>query len=181
MRRYALAIGPLLAGVALALLWQAGLWANPILYLRADVGTLLFLVGAGASALCTLGMALWAQAGRCHERKTFMLRQEQAESHRRFVRRLDHELKNPLTAIRIGLANLSGQCDGATMASLRAQVDRLAHLTADLRKLADLEMQPLELEPVDLGQLLTEVVESAQERPERQSRHLELSLPRAPW
>ena len=33
-------------------------------------------------------------------------RNQAAEAHRRFVRRLDHELKNPLTAMRIGLADL---------------------------------------------------------------------------
>lgn len=49
------------------------------------------------------------------------LRQEQAEAHRRFIRRLDHEVKNPLTAIRAGLTNLPDQAGSPALASVRAQ------------------------------------------------------------
>lgn len=181
MKRYGLSLLPLGLGVALAALWQAGLWANPILYLRADLGTLLLLLGLLGSMGWGLGLALWALADRRREQALTRSRQEQADSHRRFIRRLDHELKNPLTAIRVGLANLADRGDGPTLTSVRAQVDRLARLSTDLHKLADLEAQPVEQEPVDLGELLTQLLELVQERPEATIRHLRLSLPRAPW
>ena len=67
--------------------------------------------------------------------------------------RLDHELKNPLTAIRAGLANIDLRgppaADGtsAAVASVSAQADRITRLVGDLRKLADLETQEIETAP----------------------------------
>lgn len=172
---------PLGLGLALAALWQAGLWPNPVLYLRADAGTLFLLLGLIGSLGWGLGLSLWTAAGRRCEQALARTLEQQADSHRRFLRRLDHELKNPLTAIRAGLANLAGQGDAPILASVRAQVDRLARLSADLRKLADLETQPVEQEPVDLGGLLAELLELVAERPEATARHLRLTLPQAPW
>ncbi len=181
MRRWALLLAPVGLGVAAALLWQAGLWPDPILYLRADAGTACLLLGLAMGLAGAGGLAVWGAAFRRSQAALAELRQEQADAHRRFIRRLDHELKNPLTAIRAGLANLAGQAGDPVVASVRAQVDRVARLSTDLRKLAELEAQPLEPEAVDLGQLLTELVESVQERAEVAARHLQLALPRAPW
>lgn len=181
MRRYGLPLLPLGLGLVLAALWQTGLWFNPVLYLRADVGTLLLLLGLIGTISWGLGLALWTLGDRRCEEALTRFRQEQGDSHRRFILRLDHEIKNPLTAIRAALANLTGQGDGAILSSVRTQLDRLARLSADLRKLADLETQPVEREPVDLGPLLTELVEMAQERSDAAIRHLRLTLPQAPW
>jgi two-component system OmpR family sensor kinase len=181
MKRYLLALLPALLGLVAAVAWQAGFWADPVLYLRADVGTLCLLLGVAGSAGCALALAVWSAAGRRHERALAALRQAQADSHHRFVRRLDHEMKNPLTAIRASLANLAVRPEQATLVAVRTQVDRLARLSADLRKLAGLESQALELEPVDLGELLEEVAEAARDQPEAAARHLQLTLPRAPW
>jgi two-component system OmpR family sensor kinase len=181
VRRYLAALLPLGLGLLLAVAWQSGLWPNPILYLRADVGTLLALLGALAALVCGLVAAARQAAGQRAAQSLARLREEQAESHRRFIRRLDHELKNPITAIGIGLANLANRGENPIIASVHVQVDRLARLTADLRKLADLETQPLEQEPLVLEDLLTEVVESIRERPGTADRQLQLHLPRAPW
>ena len=181
MKKYGLVVLPLGVGLALAALWQAGLWPNLIVYLRADVGTLFLLFGVAVSVLGGMGLALWTLTRTSGDRALAKDREAQADSHRRFIRRLDHELKNPLTAIRAGLANLTDQADNATLSSVRTQVNRLARLTADLRKLADLETQPVEMESVDLGQLLTELLEEAQERPEAASCQVKLNLPHVPW
>ena len=161
---------------------------NPILHARVDLGTLAM---AGRRVRFRpggrLGLALWewqprdAASGRWPS-----LRTEAAEERRRFLQRLDHELKNPLTAIRAGLANLAnGSTDGLrgqeALASVEAQVLRLSRLTADLRKLAELETRPLERAPVDVAELLQEVVALAQEQPGVDARHLTLTLPQAPW
>ena len=96
---------------------------------------------------------------------------------RRFIQRLDHELKNPLTAIQVQLDNLQA-ADGnqPVIADVRAQVDRLSHLTRGLRRLADLGTRPLEIEKVEIGELLDEVVELLQ-APER----IALDIQQVPW
>ena len=108
-----------------------------------------------------------------------------AEERRRFLRRLDHELKNPLTAIRAGLANLaelpSGRARREALASVEAQTLRLSRLSSDLRKLAELEVRLVEHSPVDIAALLREAFSMAQEQPGAAERHLNLSIPQAPW
>jgi two-component system OmpR family sensor kinase len=103
------------------------------------------------------------------------------EERRQFLRRLDHELKNPLTAMQVALANLS---DARTkkdrqesIESVQAQVRRIASLVASLRKLAELEIRDIECASVDLADLLRTAVALAEERPESRSRNVTLSLP----
>lgn len=181
MIRYLPALAPLLLGIALAALWQAGVVDNPILYLRADAGTVFLLLGI-AGSFVGLGVAFLEQRRRADvARAAQAAAEEEAESRRRFMRRLDHEVKNPLTAMRAALANINGSFDPTTMRSMRNQVDRLARLSADLRKLTDLEIQPLEMDEVDLPALLSELVEAAQDRLDMTNRRISLGLPQAPW
>ena len=181
MIRFALALIPLVVGILLAVIWQRGDLLNPIVYLRADIGTLFLLLGAlGAVAVAGI-VAAGERRRRAVAAATAALGAEEADSRRRFIRRLDHEVKNPLTAMRAAMANLNGAVDPQTMRSLGGQVDRLARLSADLRKLTDLEIQPLEQDEVDLGALLTELVEIARDRPEACCRRITLTVPQAPW
>lgn len=181
MTRLALALIPLAAGFALALIWQAQTASNPIVYLRADVGTLFVLLGAVASGCVAVVVVLNERKRRAVAATAAAMQAEEADSRRRFIRRLDHEVKNPLTAMRAALANLNGAGDPQTVRSLRGQVDRLARLSADLRKLTDLETQPLEQDDVDVVGLLAEIVEIARDRPEASLRRINLTVPEAPW
>lgn len=184
-RALILALIPFALGLAAALLLQATSDRLPIVRLRADLGTWLALLGGLLSLLALIGVVVWAAAGRRLDRALTEARQAQAEAHRRFLRQLDHELKNPLTAIRVGLANLAGTPPGETraraLAGVEAQVSRLSKLATDLRKLADLETQPLERMAVDLNELLREVVTLSRERPEGKEHEIALALPQAPW
>ncbi len=183
MRRLRFAFPLLLIaiGLGLDLLWESLNGPNPVFFLRADVGTLFLLIGILGALIAWYGLAVWRLAARESEMALHRERVAAAESHRRFIRRLDHEIKNPLTAIRAGLANVNEANDSAVLRSVRTQVDRLAHLSADLRKVADMEVQPLERDKVDLSELLNEVVEQVNEREERLTRQLQLTVPRAPW
>ncbi len=124
---------------------------------------------------------------------------ERAE-HRRFLRRLDHELKNPLTAIRVGLANLvagapggdptvdgnrpTGTGTAAVGESVRAideQILRLSRLVADLRKLAEIGDGPLAGTAVDVGALLREAAAAAEDLPGGNEREIAVSVPQVPW
>ena len=111
--------------------------------------------------------------------------EEVADNRRRFLRRLDHELKNPLTAIRTGLANASDaptpEARQDALETVQAQALRLSRLTANLRKIADLETAPLDYSAIEVGELLTEVVDAAEDLPEKASYQINLSIPQAPW
>jgi two-component system OmpR family sensor kinase len=179
--RFLWALLPLALGYLLAAAAGSGQIPNPSLFLRANLAGLLPLVGIGLAMLVILGIAVhaWGEYQRMESR-------EQAEKladqdRRRFLQRLDHELKNPLTAIQAGLANLGERPDPETLSSVRAQTLRVSRLVADLRKLADLEVRAIEMADVDLSEILSTVVSLAQENPAAVDRRLTLSLPRAPW
>jgi two-component system OmpR family sensor kinase len=183
--RVAVALFPLAVGVlAAVLLWNVETLENPILYARADVGTVVIVSGAILSLVVGLGLVLQAMSVRFRA-QVADARAQAAEERRRFVRRLDHELKNPLTAIRAGLANLCNDqgpfVQQEALSSVEAEVLRLSRLTADLRKLAELETRPLERAPVDVAALLREAVALAKEQPAAEARTLTLTLPQAPW
>jgi two-component system OmpR family sensor kinase len=58
---------------------------------------------------------------------------------------------------------------------------RLSRLAADLRKLAELEIRPVERTPVDIGELVEDAFTIAQDQPGSKDRRLVLTIPRAPW
>ncbi|HTX93059.1 MAG TPA: HAMP domain-containing sensor histidine kinase [Anaerolineales bacterium] len=181
--RWVIALAPALLGSGLALYFflSFDLRNDHIVYLRADLGTLSLLFGLGLSGLAALVFVLLAWAERTRKR----IAESAAEERRRFLRRLDHELKNPLTAIRAGLANLadspSREAHQEALASVEAQALRLSRLSADLRKLAELEVRLVEHSPVDVPALLREAFGMAQEQAGADERRLNLSIPQAPW
>jgi len=176
-----LAPGLLGIGLALSFFLSFDLRHDHIVYLRADLGTLSLLIGLGLSGIAALVFAVLAWAERIRLRASITA----AEERRRFLRRLDHELKNPLTAIRAGLANLAESPSGETrreaLASVEAQALRLSRLSSDLRKLAELEVRLVEHSPVDVPTLLRDAFNLAHELPGAAERHLNLSIPQAPW
>jgi two-component system OmpR family sensor kinase len=185
---------PLAAGAALGAALQA---TEPAARLYAMVSPSLLAGLAGLLATGLLAVAVLARrraATAAAAVTATAVRQAAAEATRdrlRFLMRLDHELKNPLTAMRAGLANIDqapaaagyGAAYGrsAALVSVSAQADRITRLVSDLRKLAELETQEIETAPVDLPGLLYEAAEAAAEIPGARERVLRLSVPRAPW
>jgi two-component system OmpR family sensor kinase len=185
-RRWGFVLIPVAGGLVIAsLVADVPTLPNPILYLRADLGTVALITGLALSVLVAVVVGLWARAEGRGEQHVDKVRIQAAEERRRFLQRLDHELKNPLTAIRAGLANAANGLTTATqreaLASVEVQVLRLSRLTADLRKLAELETCPLERVPIDIAELLQEAMTLAQEQPEAAVRNLTLTLPQVPW
>jgi two-component system OmpR family sensor kinase len=183
VRRFLLWLAALIpAGLGLALnLWFAGGDSDPYIRARAPLSTWLFLIGLTLSIIAMSGLAVWGLVEQRHGRALTQAHTRALADRRRFLQRLDHELKNPLTAIRAGLANARDGASPETLESVDAQAQRISRLTADLRKLAELETRPLERSAVDVNDLLTQVVELAQDRPEIEHRHFTLTLPQAPW
>ena len=110
---------------------------------------------------------------RAVEEATERARAQAREAHRTFVGRLDHELKNPLMALRMGIGEVQ---DVALAESMRAQVDRLASLVAELRKISEIDSYPVADEPVDITEVATEAIETTVP----QDRDLVVAFPRAP-
>jgi two-component system OmpR family sensor kinase len=95
-------------------------------------------------------------------------RRETLAEHSRFLHRLDHELKNPLTTLRAGLSALSltdlDEPQQHIIKTMETETLRLSRLVADLRKLAELEAQPLNLQPINLEAFVTNIVQIERDR-----------------
>ena len=151
-----------------------------------ELDTLVLFLGIIVSSILAAVFVIRSRESSAVQEAVAQSQFEASEERRRFLRRLDHELKNPLTAIRAGLANLaSADRDerwSETRSSVESQILRLSRLTSDLRKLADLESRPLEeRDPVEMQELLGEVFAAAKERPNANERTMSLTMPQAPW
>lgn len=114
-------------------------------------------------------------------------RRETLAEHGRFLRRLDHELKNPLTTLRTGLKTLAltelTEQQRQMVKTMETETLRLTQLVSDLRKLAELETQPLNMQPVSLERLVQNALQIEQERFEAGQRALtyRISGSQASW
>lgn len=148
-----------------------------------DLDLLLVVTGSILILSAILGMSFKRAMERLRYASVEQARAEAFAEHRRFLLRLDHELKNPLTAIVAGVVNLSeGQISPEqkrVLDSMESQTHRLSRLVIDLRKLAEIETLPLEQNRVDVRLLLEETVDMGQERATTTRRQLRLILPEA--
>lgn len=106
------------------------------------------------------------------------------QNRRSFLRRLDHEIKNPLTGLRAALVNMqetqaADERQHAVENAGRA-VARLTRLLGDLRKLSDLGERPIEHTRVDVPDLLQDTVDAAHMLPAFEGREVNLFIPKVP-
>jgi two-component system OmpR family sensor kinase len=180
-RIWLLLLLPGVLGLLMKIFLERGWLENSVLFLRIDLGTLALLLGLMLTILLFIiwGIFLWQD--RQFNQEFIQFQASAAEERRQFLQRLDHELKNPLTAIQAGLANLDGSVNTPAIESIKAQTQRLSRLVADLRKLAELETRPIERSAVNLSAVIEEAVAITQDGPEADQRSITLSLPQAPW
>lgn len=149
------------------------LWLAPVLL--ATFGLLLVLILLVQSR----------KLQRAAHRLQTQLREENDQARRRLLRRLDHELKNPLTVLETVVSGSeNGMPDSQSWESVATQTRRLSRLVGDLRGLAELEIAQLERIEVDLESLLRDVLDDTAEGPlgtEAEQRKIFLHLPKAPW
>ena len=174
-RRILLCLAPAAVACACALAWWfigSGLevWASvPLPTVLAFVGVLMSAAAMGMVLVSSaLSQARLAGAAEADARRDL--------EHRQFLARLDHELKNPLTAILAATA----PGDDEASALVAAQARRMGVLVTDLRKLADLSSAPLEREFVDLEEAARDAVEAARSSV-GEARSFTLVFPTAPW
>ena len=176
---------PLIFGAAGSVAAQMFLQPVPLLVFRVDIGMTAFILGA---AITLLLAAMWAAAALADylSRSALTEKLDEAErGQRRFLHRLDHEIKNPLTGLQAALANVreSASAEERTRAGENAgrAVDRLTRLLADLRKLAELGERAPERVPVDIPELLEDIVAAAGSLPAYEGRSLNVMISRVPW
>ncbi len=175
---------PLLVGGLIPILALAFSLPIPVLVFRVDVATVLFALGLFLTLLAAgayLGAWLRDRRARTEAQQMAL---EAERSRIRFMRRLDHEIKNPLTGLQVALANLregrtAEERDRAS-SNARHAVERLSKLLTDMRKLSDLGERPVERLRVDIPQLLQEMIEAAQLQPAYRLRQINLTVARVP-
>lgn len=161
----------------LPVLWQP----EPVFVFRVGVGAGIFSVLFVVAVLIQIVLVArdWGA-----EQSARTVTRERDDSHRQFLRRLDHELKNPLTGLQATLTNLRESesdediqqgVENATQAA-----SRLGHILGDLRKLSELEYQMLEHRPVDIEQLVSEMVGAACSLPAHRGRNVKLLVSKVP-
>lgn len=116
--------------------------------------------------------------------------QEALANRNRMLIRLDHELKNPLTALRTSAATIrqlvsEPVASSSEITPVARQIDtssrRVARLLADLRKLADVESREIHYQRVNMDQLIHQAVEDARTAPGAEDRMIIATVARAPW
>ena len=127
------------------------------------------LIGETLAAVLLMGLVVSISRRRqdaALRQLRLQVQEEARMQHRQFLRRLDHELKNPLTAVRAAVADASQGASPAIAVNLEvvdAQSRRMGRLLTDLRKLAELEAAPLALEDVDLAETVQDAVNAVVE------------------
>jgi two-component system OmpR family sensor kinase len=181
---WGLVLLPAAAGVFVAVLAARGAIDNPVLYLRGRLDACALAAGVALSLLTAafMGLAEWLLwRGR---RATQGLHERLTKERTRFLLRLDHELKNPLTALR---AQLTRELDRnpppeqrEVLNALELQVLRLSRLTEDLGRLAELETHELRIVSIDTDELLQEALALVENQPGACERHMQPVVPRVP-
>ena len=171
-----IAIGTL-ALYLVPIFWQP----EPVVVFRVGFGAGLFAVLFVVAVLIQIIIVSRDWGAEYSSRK---VTRERDESHREFLRRLDHELKNPLTGLQATLTNLrETESDEETRQAVEnasQAANRLGRILRDLRKLSELEYQMLEHRPLDVEQLVSEMVNAASAIPAHKGRNVKLLVSKVP-
>jgi len=173
--------GLALAGVMLVVRVSS---VRGILVYPDDLDVLVLIPGLLLAIVAALLLILTLALDHRHQRRVERVQQAALAERFRFLRRLDHQLKNPLTALHAGLGSLAltlqDESQRQTVCMLEQEARRLSRLILSLRKLTDLETVPIELEPLDMVEFLREAVDLERERSEFSTRDLAVQLPSEP-
>lgn len=183
MKRFFIILSLVLLAVgALTLYLIPVLWQpEPVFVFRVGVGAGIFSILFVVAVLIQIVLVSRDWGAEQSARK---VTHERDESHRQFLRRLDHELKNPLTGLQATLTNLrEAESDEETQQAVEnatQAANRLGRILGDLRKLSELEYQMLEHRPVDIEQLVSEMVSAACSLPAHRGRNVKLLVSKVP-
>jgi two-component system OmpR family sensor kinase len=181
-------LAALVLGVLLDALWPQRLWSLTVRWglgpVLSVIGIVLTITVLGPAVLRREARRAGAAARDAGERAQRWEGQARAqeEAHARFMRELDHELKNPLQAIKTAFADLE-ETDGLSesIKTARSQVDRLGTLSGRLRQVASVTSDRLVREPVDLDELVRDAVDLARAAAPGSADRVHLVVQQIPW
>lgn len=183
-RRYLLPL--ILGGLGLLLLLRVIL-INSFVLVPEDLDIIILVILLSVALVIAIHTIVRLSMNYLRELSVQRVRRETIAEHSRFLRRLDHELKNPLTTLRAGLRTLSltplDDPQQQIVATMERETLRLSRLVDDLRKLAELEAQPLNLQPFNLEAFIHNLIEIEEERFSNGRRTLtaQLDTPHPTW
>ncbi|MBN1429645.1 MAG: HAMP domain-containing histidine kinase [Anaerolineae bacterium] len=159
---------PASLGLLLSLLLRHDWLANFIYTGRyyVDLAWIVSTGGIGLSVLGGISALVFMGISQRIERAQAQLLADALEDRRRFLRRLDHEVKNPLTIILLSLSNLQhsphlSSDESSSLERAAQQVQRLQKLVIDLRWLTELDAKTTERSRIDLREIIRDAVQSA--------------------
>lgn len=157
-----------LLGLLAVLLLIRVLAVDEVLLLAADLDVIVLLIVLGLVMIVAIHTIVRISMNYLRLHSIQQVRRETLAEHSRFLNRLDHEFKNPLTTLRTGLKTLMltdlNEQQQQLVETMETETLRLSRLVTDLRKLADLEAQPLNLRPLQIVPFVTGIIEMEQER-----------------
>jgi len=178
-------VGLLVIGV-LSLVLMPQIWVpEPILSMRIGAGASLFIF-----LLLIVILLQMMISGKELGRKKFRYQLDKAnrhheQEHLEFIRRLDHEIKNPLTGLQTAFANFTEAGEESERNQAKENfyiaLERLTRLLHDLRKIYDLDNQLIEKRPIDISQLVEETVEATRTLPAYEKRDIKVLMSTIPW
>jgi len=185
--RYAvvLCLLPLFGSLLVAYALTRGLLTNPVFVAQysIDASAIISRLGLFVSLLACIVMVFirWhrQQLENVRERE----RSQYLKDHKRFLQRLDHEIKNPLTTLQLGLVNILNieglqESERQSLERMQTQIDRLRQLVMDLRSLTELEDRMVERSRLEVEPLVRSAVEAVTES---SNREIEVSVQQVPW
>ena len=116
-----------------------------------------------------------SQVAAIHEQESVINEQQE------FRRALNHELRNPITAISVGIESLSAECGAETVRRLKSDVERVSRLLDTVSALVRLEANPIEHLPVQLDVIVQQTVEMIQATSAARGCKLTVDLPAGPF
>jgi two-component system sensor histidine kinase MtrB len=137
----------------------------------------------GTDDLAGLAMSFNAMAASLQEKLAQL--EDLSQVQRLFVSDVSHELRTPLTTIRIAADVLFGAKDemepaaGRSAELLQSQLERFESLLTDLLEISryDANAATLEAEPADVGMIVRQSADVAQQLAERRGARIEFRLP----
>lgn len=167
---------PFTLGILGLLLLMRVLLANTFILVPEDVDVIALVALLSVTMIIAIHTIVRISVNHLRLRSVQQVRRETMAEHRRFLSRLDHELKNPLMALRVGLKTLVltslDEQQQQLVATMETETLRLNRLVSDLRKLAALETEPLNLQPISLHAFVESVLQLERERFETGQRTL---------